>query len=81
MVLLTEDAQNRQKAQKDGISAMSVRDYVRGMKNGTELLDLLAAEGPAMTEIMDAAGGRKALYPEARFLEYNKLYCSIEFLI
>ncbi|KAG6808306.1 hypothetical protein H0H92_004576 [Tricholoma furcatifolium] len=65
VVLLTEDAANRQKADQAGISCISVRKYVEGMKDPTQLLDLLAAEGSNDIEPTKAAGGRQALYPDA----------------
>ncbi|KAF8188678.1 hypothetical protein BJ912DRAFT_968181 [Pholiota molesta] len=64
VVLMTEDAANRQKAQKSGIVSTSVRKYVEGMPEATQLLDLLAAEGTYEIEPTKAAGGRQALYPE-----------------
>jgi len=76
VLLLTEDVANRQKAQKDGIPAMSLREYVHGMRDGTQLLDLLAAEGPDAAEPPNT---RKVLYPEARFFKLGKLYCNLQF--
>jgi len=76
VLLLTEDVANRQKAQKDGIPVMSLREYVHGMRDGTQLLDLLAAEGPDVAELPNT---RKVLYPEASFFEFGKLYCNLQF--
>jgi exosome complex exonuclease DIS3/RRP44 len=82
---MTEDAANRQKAEKSGITSMSglflalpaffvpvfmffiVRKYVEGMKDSTQLLDLLAAVGSEDMEPTKAAAGRQALYPDVRF--------------
>ncbi|KAG6817260.1 hypothetical protein H0H87_010921 [Tephrocybe sp. NHM501043] len=64
VVLMTEDAANRQKGEKAGISCTSVRKYVEGMKEPTQLLDLLAAEGSNDIEPTKAAAGRQALYPD-----------------
>ncbi|PPR00807.1 hypothetical protein CVT26_012448 [Gymnopilus dilepis] len=64
VVLLTEDAANRQKAEKEGLTSVSVRNYVEGMKDATQLLDLLAAEGTFDIEPTRAAAGRQALYPD-----------------
>lgn len=81
---MTEDAANRHKAEKGGISSISgkscldpqviddkfiskVRKYVEGMKDATQLLDLLAAEGSNEIEPTKAVAGRQALYPEVRF--------------
>ncbi len=77
MLLLTEDVANRQKAQKDGIPVMSLREYVQGMRDGSQLLDLLAAEGPGTVEPPNTTGERKVLYPEARFFKSGNLYCNL----
>jgi hypothetical protein len=44
-----------------------VRKYVEGMKDSTQLLDLLAAVGSEDMEPTRAAAGRQALYPDVRF--------------
>lgn len=41
-----------------------MRQYVEGMKDATQLLDLLAAEGSNEIEPTKAVAGRQALYPE-----------------
>ncbi|KAF4611727.1 hypothetical protein D9613_003992 [Agrocybe pediades] len=64
VVLMTEDAANRRKAEKSSIGATSVRQYVEGMKDASQLLDLLAAEGTNDIEPTKAVAGRQALYPE-----------------
>ncbi|KAG6861108.1 hypothetical protein C0995_003837 [Termitomyces sp. Mi166 len=64
VVLMTEDAENRRKAEKTGISCISVRKYVEGMKEPNQLLDLLAAEGSNDIEPTKAGAGRQSLYPE-----------------
>ncbi|CAA7262309.1 unnamed protein product [Cyclocybe aegerita] len=64
IVLMTEDAANRRKAEQSGITAMSVRKYIEGMKDSTQLLDLLAAEGADSIEPTRAKAGREALYPD-----------------
>ena len=79
---MTEDAANRQKAEKSGIKSTSglfptltdffvpffmfftVRKYVEGMKDSTQLLDLLAAVGSEDMEPTRAAAGRQVLYPD-----------------
>ncbi|KAF9073535.1 RNB-domain-containing protein [Rhodocollybia butyracea] len=63
VVLITEDAANRQKAEQSGITSISVRKYVEGMKNANQLLDLLSAEGSQGIEPTKAAVGRQVLYP------------------
>ncbi|KAG2013854.1 mitotic control protein dis3 [Coprinopsis cinerea AmutBmut pab1-1] len=63
VILLTEDVANRSKAEDEKIVSMSVRKYVEGMKESTQLLDLLAAE--SMEEIEPTrASGRQVYYPE-----------------
>ncbi|KAF8900484.1 mitotic control protein dis3 [Gymnopilus junonius] len=64
IVLMTEDAANRQKAVKESMTSVSVRKYVEGMKGATQLLDLLAAEGTSEIEPTKAVAGRQALYPD-----------------
>ncbi|TFY83451.1 hypothetical protein EWM64_g562 [Hericium alpestre] len=63
VVLLTDDVANRQKAEKDGIRSLSVRQYVEGMQQSTQLLDVLSAEGSHGIEPTIAAG-RGPLYPD-----------------
>ncbi|CAG8746900.1 13856_t:CDS:10 [Dentiscutata erythropus] len=41
VVLLTDDVGNRTKAQEEGLSAFSVREYVEGMTDTPELVDVL----------------------------------------
>lgn len=92
IVLMTEDAANRQKAEKSGITSMSglfsalteffvpffmpflVRKYVEGMKDSTQLLDLLAAVGSEDLEPTKAAAGRQVLYPDVRFSHTSDYY-------
>ncbi|KAJ3937450.1 MAG: RNB-domain-containing protein [Lentinula lateritia] len=64
VVLITEDAANRQKAEQSGIVSVSVRRYVETMKDANVLLDLLSAEGSHNIEPTKAAAGRQALYPD-----------------
>ncbi len=80
VILLTEDAANRQKAQAEGIKASSgtsvstlahsqnspelVRNYVEGMSSAPQLLDLLSASGSDDILPTKASGARQALYPD-----------------
>ncbi|KAG7440552.1 RNB-domain-containing protein [Guyanagaster necrorhizus] len=64
VILLTEDAANRRKAEAEGITTISLRRYVEGMINATQLLDLLAAAGSDEIEPTKAVEGRQALYPD-----------------
>ncbi|CAI2166056.1 14609_t:CDS:10 [Funneliformis geosporum] len=41
VVLLSDDVENRQKARQDGILAYSVKEYVEGMNDTPELIDML----------------------------------------
>ncbi|KAG6836902.1 hypothetical protein H0H93_001489 [Arthromyces matolae] len=65
VVMMSEDVENRRKAEKEGIACISVRKYVEGMKDPNKLLDLLAAEGTNEIEPTKAVAGRQALYPDA----------------
>ncbi|CUA70573.1 exosome complex exonuclease DIS3/RRP44 [Rhizoctonia solani] len=65
IVLLTDDADNRRKAARDGITTLSVREYVSGTKSSAALLDLLAAESvEGDEETGTKQGRRKVLYDE-----------------
>ncbi|KAJ7480098.1 hypothetical protein B0H11DRAFT_2158020 [Mycena galericulata] len=68
VVLMTEDAANRKKAEESGIAATStslVRKYISSLPESVaaQLLDLLSAEDNDI-EPTRAAGGRQAMYPE-----------------
>ncbi|OSD00737.1 RNB-domain-containing protein [Trametes coccinea BRFM310] len=64
IVLLTDDVANRQKAEKEGLTCMSVRRYVEGVKESGQLLDLLSAAGSETIEPTQAVAARQALYPD-----------------
>ena len=64
VVLLTEDAANRRKAEESGMFSISVRKYVEAMPSASQMLDLLSAEGSNDIEPTKAVAGRQALYPE-----------------
>ncbi|CAG8461700.1 7034_t:CDS:10, partial [Cetraspora pellucida] len=57
VVLLTDDVGNRTKALDEGLSAFSVRDYVEGMTDTPELVDILENSS-------NAEGDKKILYDE-----------------
>ncbi|TFK48126.1 RNB-domain-containing protein [Heliocybe sulcata] len=65
VVLLTDDAANRRKAQAEGITVSSVRKYVEGTKDSAQLLDLLAGgdDGEGI-EPTRAVAARSALYED-----------------
>ncbi|CAE6442699.1 unnamed protein product [Rhizoctonia solani] len=64
IVLLTDDAENRRRAAKEGITTLSVKEYVTGTKNSAALLDLLAAESTEGEDTEMKQGRRKLLYEE-----------------
>ncbi|KAG8771111.1 exosome catalytic subunit dis3 [Ceratobasidium sp. 428] len=65
IILLTDDAENRKRATKEGIECLSVREYVTGAKDSGALLDLLAAESmEGEPEGMARGGRRKVLFDE-----------------
>ncbi|TRY61520.1 hypothetical protein TCAL_13903 [Tigriopus californicus] len=59
VVLLTQDADNRQKAQAQGLIALSVETYVRGLVDQPELADKLAVRAEQAHDLT-----RPALFPE-----------------
>ncbi|KIK77030.1 hypothetical protein PAXRUDRAFT_835134 [Paxillus rubicundulus Ve08.2h10] len=64
VILLTDDAANRQKAEAENIPCISIRKYVEGMKDASQLLDLLSATGSEELEPTNASTARKMLYAE-----------------
>ncbi|VVT51095.1 uncharacterized protein SAPINGB_P002982 [Magnusiomyces paraingens] len=44
VILLSEDKANRQKAQAEGITALSIREYISELPNSDEILDMLPSE-------------------------------------
>lgn len=42
IVMLSDDKENLSKAKKDGIDAISLREYLGGLENGDQLLDMLS---------------------------------------
>ncbi|KAF4596181.1 exosome catalytic subunit dis3 [Pleurotus pulmonarius] len=73
VVLITNDVANRRKAEKEKIPCSSLRRYIEGSKDATQLMDLLAAtgvdeddEGKADREIQptEAEAARKEVYDE-----------------
>lgn len=62
VLLISDDQDNVQRALKDDIRAMSVRDYIQGLENADQLLDLLSSRS-----LVSGSGGsekRAVLYPE-----------------
>ncbi|CAG8798490.1 12701_t:CDS:10 [Gigaspora margarita] len=61
VVLLTDDVGNRTKAQEEGLSAFSVREYVEGMTDTPELVDILGnssnVEGDKKGSILSNVNG------------------------
>ncbi|KAJ6569587.1 hypothetical protein B0H19DRAFT_1136142 [Mycena capillaripes] len=66
VVLMTEDAANRKKAEESGITATSIRKYISALPEpiAAQLLDLLSAADDNDIEPTRAAGGRQAMYSE-----------------
>ncbi|CAG8588221.1 11045_t:CDS:10 [Gigaspora rosea] len=61
VVLLTDDVGNRTKAQEEGLSAFSVREYVEGMTDTPELVDILGNSS-------NVEGDKKVPYEEGSIL-------------
>ncbi|KAH9927369.1 RNB-domain-containing protein [Amylocystis lapponica] len=76
IVLLTDDVANRQKAEKQGLSCVSVRRYVEGMQESSRLLDLLSEAGSEDIEPTKAVAARQALYPD--YLPMSMLLAGIK---
>ncbi|KAF8306782.1 RNB-domain-containing protein [Clavulina sp. PMI_390] len=65
VLLLTDDAENRRRAEKEKIPCVSVQKYVSGTKEAAKLLDIVAAaEDNEMELIPGAITRRPALYPD-----------------
>ena len=57
IVVITNDADNRRKAEAEGIEALSLREYVSGLENADHLLDMVA-------EGQDRAVQGELIYPD-----------------
>ncbi|KAF9243101.1 hypothetical protein BU15DRAFT_86519 [Melanogaster broomeanus] len=64
VILVTDDAANRQKAEIENLPCVSIRKYVEGMKDANQLLDLLSATGSEDIEPTKSVTARKSLYDE-----------------
>ncbi|KAL9708684.1 exosome catalytic subunit dis3 [Leucoagaricus gongylophorus] len=64
VVLMTEDAANRQIADRSGVPVVSVRRYVESMPEADKLLDLLSAVDSDEIEPTKVVGARQPLYSE-----------------
>lgn len=65
--MISDDADNRRRAEADGLKALSVRQYVEGLKDSSAaLLDLLAATGAVFDDEASSGkkGPKKAVYDE-----------------
>lgn len=51
VVLLSNDRANRQKAKEEGITVLSLREYIRELKNADDILDMLPSEDSVSSEI------------------------------
>ncbi|KAJ7226076.1 hypothetical protein GGX14DRAFT_642735 [Mycena pura] len=74
VVLMTEDAANRKKAEDSGIPAASIRKYISSLPESTaaQLLDLLSTTDDKEIEPTRATGGRQAIYSEASAFYYSE---------
>ncbi|KAH8151254.1 uncharacterized protein LAJ45_04456 [Morchella importuna] len=61
IIMVSDDKGNLAKAKKEGIECASIRDYVRGLKNADELLDMISA---AVEDAQAKASKAEMLYPE-----------------
>ncbi|KAK8192901.1 ribonuclease R [Phyllosticta capitalensis] len=61
VVMLSDDKDNLRKAKSEGLAAVSISDYVSGLPNADQLLDMVAA-GQEQREVRQAQG--EWLYPE-----------------
>lgn len=52
---------------------MVVRKYVENMKDATQLLDLLSADGSQEIEPTKAVAGRQVLYPDVNTSRFSSL--------
>lgn len=69
VVLVTDDAANRRRAEAEGLRCMSVREYVEGMPNAEKLVDLLAVtDGNELEPTQAVAARAAAVYPEVSLL-------------
>lgn len=61
VILVTDDVANVQLAKKDGLQAMTVREYASLLPNASQLLDLLASR--SLEEPAEGAARSSVLYP------------------
>lgn len=66
IVLISDDRDNREKAVKEGITALSLKDYLSEMKDGDDLLDLAPTDDPAATQLQEIS--YPSYYPSSRLL-------------
>ncbi|CCX34195.1 Similar to Exosome complex exonuclease dis3; acc. no. P37202 [Pyronema omphalodes CBS 100304] len=61
IVMLTDDKDNLAKARAEGIACCNIKEYVKGLENADELLDMISA---ALENQEAKAAGGEMLYPE-----------------
>jgi exosome complex exonuclease DIS3/RRP44 len=61
IVVLTDDRENQKKAKKDGVIALSLRDYVSGLEDADRLLDMISEAQLGKQKRLAAA---ELIYPE-----------------
>jgi exosome complex exonuclease DIS3/RRP44 len=75
VLLITDDAANLALAKKDGLQAMSVREYVSLLPNAPQLLDLLASRSLEESAAGPSGVKKSVLYP--RHLEGSSLAAAV----
>ncbi|XP_028406202.1 exosome complex exonuclease RRP44-like [Dendronephthya gigantea] len=76
IVLLTNDAANREKALNENVQSCSVQDYVKSLKDNGELLDKLAWEDSNSGSQSVDGKSKQILYPE--HLPLSKLQSGVK---
>ncbi|KAF5106165.1 hypothetical protein DV453_004141 [Geotrichum candidum] len=65
IVLLSNDRANRELATKEGITCLSLRDYIKEFKNADDILDMIPAED---TQEVNHEISYPSYYPQSRLL-------------
>ena len=77
VVLVSDDQDNVRKATQAGLRALSIRDYVEGLPNANQLLDLLSSRTITASSSSSSADSKRAvLYPE--HLPTNQLTAGVK---
>lgn len=73
IVMLSNDRENLRKAKEEGIAASSLRDYVKSLENGDELMDMIPE---TQAEIARTRQPGEHLYPE--YLSMSKMLTGVK---